>query len=72
VRRTSDQVASRFLLHSKECNNVGVFVTPVRRLRLARATEYDHIVSVSKGGANTVRTIELRCEPSNRKRAAGI
>lgn len=34
--------------------------------------EYDHIVPVSKGGSNTVRNIELRCEPCNRRKAAGI
>jgi HNH endonuclease len=34
--------------------------------------EYDHIIPVSKGGSNTVRNIELRCEPCNRKKAANI
>jgi hypothetical protein len=34
--------------------------------------EYDHIVPVSKGGSNTARNIELRCEPCNRKKAANI
>jgi hypothetical protein len=34
--------------------------------------EFDHIVPISKGGANTARNIELRCEPCNRKKAATI
>jgi len=34
--------------------------------------EFDHIVPVSKGGANTARNIELRCESCNRKKAAKI
>jgi ribosomal protein L7/L12 len=34
--------------------------------------EYDHIIPVSKGGANTARNIELRCEPCNRKKGAKI
>lgn len=34
--------------------------------------EYDHIIPVSKGGANTVRNIQLRCEPCNRKKGAKI
>lgn len=34
--------------------------------------EYDHIVPVSRGGSNTARNIELRCEPCNRRKAAKI
>ena len=34
--------------------------------------EYDHIIPVSKGGSNTARNIELRCEPCNRKKGAQI
>jgi hypothetical protein len=34
--------------------------------------EYDHIIPVSRGGANTARNIELRCEPCNRKKGAQI
>jgi hypothetical protein len=34
--------------------------------------EYDHIVPVSKGGANTARNIELRCETCNRRKAAKV
>jgi hypothetical protein len=34
--------------------------------------EFDHIVPVAKGGANTARNIELRCEPCNRKKAARV
>jgi hypothetical protein len=34
--------------------------------------EYDHIIPLSKGGANTVRNIELRCEPCNRKKGDRI
>lgn len=34
--------------------------------------EYDHIIPVSKGGANTARNIELRCQDCNRKKAARI
>jgi HNH endonuclease len=34
--------------------------------------EFDHIVPWSKGGANTARNLELRCETCNRKKAAKI
>jgi len=34
--------------------------------------EYDHIVPVSRGGSNTARNIELRCEPCNRRKAAKV
>ncbi len=34
--------------------------------------EYDHIIPVSKGGANTERNIQLLCEKCNRKKSANI
>ena len=34
--------------------------------------EFDHIVPISKGGANTARNIELRCEACNRRKGASI
>lgn len=34
--------------------------------------EFDHIVPVSKGGSNTARNVELRCEPCNRRKGARI
>lgn len=34
--------------------------------------EFDHIIPVSKGGSNTARNIELRCESCNRQKAAKI
>jgi HNH endonuclease len=34
--------------------------------------EFDHIVPVSRGGSNTTRNIELRCEPCNRRKGARI
>jgi hypothetical protein len=34
--------------------------------------EFDHIIPVSRGGSNTVRNIELRCEPCNRRKGARI
>ena len=34
--------------------------------------EYDHIIPVAKGGANTVRNIQLLCEPCNRTKSAKI
>lgn len=34
--------------------------------------EYDHIIPIAKGGSNTARNIELRCETCNRKKGARI
>jgi len=34
--------------------------------------EFDHIIPVSKGGSNTARNIELRCQDCNREKAARI
>lgn len=34
--------------------------------------EYDHIIPISKGGANTVRNIQLLCENCNRTKSAKI
>jgi len=37
-----------------------------------RNLEYDHIIPVSKGGANTARNIELLCETCNRQKSDKI
>ena len=34
--------------------------------------EFDHIIPVSRGGSNTARNIELRCERCNRRKGARI
>jgi hypothetical protein len=34
--------------------------------------EFDHIIPLSRGGSNTARNIELRCEVCNRRKAATI
>lgn len=34
--------------------------------------EFDHIIRVSKGGSNTARNLELRCETCNRRKGATI
>lgn len=34
--------------------------------------EFDHIIPVSRGGSNTARNIELRCEACNRRKAASV
>jgi hypothetical protein len=34
--------------------------------------EFDHIIPISRGGSNTARNIELRCERCNRRKADRI
>jgi 5-methylcytosine-specific restriction endonuclease McrA len=34
--------------------------------------EFDHIIPVSRGGSNTTRNVELRCESCNRRKGARI
>jgi hypothetical protein len=34
--------------------------------------EFDHIIPISRGGSNTARNIELRCETCNRRKGARI
>jgi HNH endonuclease len=34
--------------------------------------EFDHIIPVGKGGSNTARNIELRCEACNRRKSASV
>jgi hypothetical protein len=34
--------------------------------------EFDHIIPVSKGGSNTVRNLEIRCESCNRAKGADV
>jgi HNH endonuclease len=34
--------------------------------------EYDHILPLAKGGSNTARNLELRCESCNRRKGASI
>lgn len=34
--------------------------------------EYDHIIPFSRGGSNSVRNIQLLCEPCNRKKSGKI
>jgi hypothetical protein len=34
--------------------------------------EFDHIVPISRGGSNTARNIELRCESCNRRKSARV
>ncbi|GAC1317326.1 MAG: hypothetical protein NVSMB25_04750 [Thermoleophilaceae bacterium] len=34
--------------------------------------EFDHIVPISRGGSNTARNIDLRCERCNRRKGSSI
>lgn len=34
--------------------------------------EFDHIIAVSRGGSNTARNIELRCQACNRRKGASV
>jgi hypothetical protein len=34
--------------------------------------EYDHIIPFSRGGADTVRNLQLLCEPCNRRKSANV
>ena len=34
--------------------------------------EFDHIIPVSRGGSNTARNIELRCQACNRRKSASV
>lgn len=34
--------------------------------------ELDHVIPISKGGSNTARNLELRCETCNRRKGATI
>jgi hypothetical protein len=34
--------------------------------------EFDHIIPISRGGSNTARNIELRCEACNRRKSASV
>lgn len=34
--------------------------------------EYDHIIPISRGGSNTARNVELRCESCNRRKGARV
>lgn len=34
--------------------------------------EFDHIIPLSKGGSNTVRNVQLLCQPCNRKKSDSI
>ena len=37
-----------------------------------RWLEFDHIMPISQGGANTVRNIQLLCEPCNRAKGSNV
>ena len=40
--------------------------------RSVHKLEFDHIIPVSRGGSNTVRNIQLLCEPCNRSKSNSI
>ena len=42
------------------------------RCRSRERLEFDHIIPVALGGANTARNLQLLCEPCNREKGASI
>lgn len=73
VTRVSPEVTRRESIPERVRNEVwrrdgGKCVDCGSRERL----EFDHIIPFSKGGSNTARNLELRCESCNRKKAAKI
>jgi hypothetical protein len=62
------EAISERVRHEVWRRDLGTCVQCGSRARL----EFDHIIPVSRGGSNTTRNIELRCEPCNRRKAARI
>lgn len=68
VKRSSREPIAEAVRHEVWRRDDGRCVDCGSRERL----EYDHIIPVSRGGSNTARNLELRCESCNRSKGARI
>jgi 5-methylcytosine-specific restriction endonuclease McrA len=72
-RQIPEPVGERHTRRISQDVKIAVSARDGGRCRQCGSTEnlhFDHIIPVSKGGANTVANIQLLCGPCNRAKAA--